>query len=309
MNDQDMKKEASLSLPVRELDCLLERADGSAALLYLHVARRGVFAPKLAARELRMSPAEVDNAARTLQRLGLLAESAAYPLDSEELPEYSSADIARRSESDRDFDAVVTEAQRLFGRLLNSNDTRILLGIYDHLGLPAEVMCLLLNHCLETYQHQHGDGRLPTFRYIEQEARHWARYEIITAEAAEEHVTRELLRRLDIQKLQEILQIRGRDYTPTERKYAEGWLELGMELDALAVAYDRTVVGTGRLTWKYMDKIVRDWHSKGLLSAAAVARGDSRFASRSSDSENPPREQDKEIENMRRMYERMKRGM
>lgn len=307
MNDNGRKSEY-LRISLRDADRLLERADGTAALLYLHICRRGTFAPKAAAQELRLSAGEIDRAARTLQRLGLLEESTAYPHEREELPSYSPSDIAARAQSDSAFDGVVTEAQRLLGRHLNTNDLRVLFGIYDYWGLPADVIYLLLNHCIETYQYKNGEGRLPTFRYIEQEARHWARYEINSYEAAEEHIARELLRRQDIQQLKEILQIRGRDFTPTERKYAEGWLELGLSLDALAIAYDRTVVGTGRLTWKYMDKIVRDWHSKGLLTAEAVERGDARFGQRSTQPQHEPTAGNKEIENMRRMYEHMKRG-
>lgn len=314
MNDHDRTSEY-LRISRADADRLLERADGNAALLYLHIRRHGGFAPKAAAQELRLSAGDIDRAAQTLQRLGLLEESAVYPLERAELPEYSPRDIAARAQGDSAFEGVVTEAQRLLGRHLSTNDLRILFGIYDYLGLPAEVIYLLLNHCIESYQHKNGEGRLPSFRYIEQEARHWARYEINSYEAAEEHIARELLRRQDIQQLKEILQIRGRDLTPTERKYAEGWLELGLGLDALAMAYDRTVVGTGRLTWKYMDKIVRDWHSKGLLTAEAVERGDSRYGQRSAPPPAVASAKDtssngisKEVEYMKRMYEHMKRG-
>ena len=306
MNDNNRKSEY-LPIPCSDADRLLERADGLAALLYLHIARRGHFQLKAAAQELRVSQGDVERAALTLQRLGLLPESAAYPLEREGLPEYSPRDIAARARDDSAFEGVVTQAQQMMGRHLSDNDTRILLAIYDHLGLPADVIFLLLTHCIETYQYKNGEGRLPSFRYVEQEARHWARYEVNTYEAAEEHITRETLRRQDIQQLKEILQIRGRDFTPTERKYAESWLELGLNLEALATAYDRTVVSTGRLTWKYMDKIVRDWHSKGLLTAEAVERGDSRHARQESAAPVSER-QNKEIENMRRMYEHMKRG-
>ena len=307
MNDKDRKSEY-LCISRADADRLLERADGMAALLYLHIRRHGTFAPKTAAGELRASAGDIDRAAQTLQRLGLLEPSAAYPLEQDELPQYTAGDIAQRAQGDSAFDGVVREAQRLLGRHLNTNDLRILFGIYDYLALPAEVIYLLLNHCIEAYQHKNGEGRLPSFRYIETEARHWARYEINSYEAAEEHIARELLRRQDIQQLKDILQIRGRDFTPTERKYAESWLELGLGLDALAVAYDRTVVGTGRLTWKYMDKIVRDWHSKGLLTAQAVERGDARYGQRSAQPSQDSAADNKELENMRRMYEHMKRG-
>jgi hypothetical protein len=61
-----------------------------------------------------------------------------------------------------------------------------------------------------------------------------------------------------------MLQINGRALTQTEQKYIESWLDMGFGPDALEIAYDKTVVKTGRLQWKYMDSIVNSWHGKNL---------------------------------------------
>ena len=49
---------------------------------------------------------------------------------------------------------------------------------------------------------------------------------------------------------------------------------MGFDAEALALAYDRTVLKTGRLQWKYMDSIVRSWHGKGLHSLREIREGD-----------------------------------
>ena len=52
---------------------------------------------------------------------------------------------------------------------------------------------------------------------------------------------------------------------------------MGFNSGMLAEAYDRTVVRTGKLSWAYMDKIVRSWQQKGLFTTEAVEKGDPRI--------------------------------
>ena len=45
----------------------------------------------------------------------------------------------------------------------------MLLGLYDDLGLPADVIFLLVSFCAERTAQQYGPGRRPTLRQIERE--------------------------------------------------------------------------------------------------------------------------------------------
>ncbi len=260
-------------LSAEEADKLLASADGRAALLYLHILRSGGFSVTSAARVLRCSETEAAHAAETLRRLGLLRKPQ-EPLPRTELPPVSAEDIVRRAETDGAFKDLVSEAERALGRVLSSHDLEVLFGIYDHLGLPADVIMLLLHHCIEEYQTRNGPGRMPTMRAVEKEAWFWAEQEILNLDAAEEHLRLCRQRREASAQVKEALQIRGRDLTPTERKYVESWLALGFGTEAIAVAYDRTVSRTGRLAWKYMDTILQSWSQKGLMTPGAIETGD-----------------------------------
>lgn len=311
MNGTMNKSESPLGLSVGAADRLLACADGESALLYLHILRTGGFSAARAARELRLDADAVARAAESLRRLGLLA-APEEPLPGEELPEYTGEDISERAKSDRAFEGVILEAQSALGKMLSSNDLRILFGIYDHLGLPAETVCLLVNHCVDSWQAARGDGRMPTMRYVEKEAWFWARNEITSPEAAEEHIQRERQSRQLAERVKDILQIRARALTQTEKRYVDSWLDAGFSPEAIAEAYDRTVVGTGRLTWKYMDKILQSWREKGLLTPEQIGRGDPRHAPGRPAAGKAPAGTDEavrgELENMRKMYESMKRG-
>lgn len=295
--------EKILALKSGDADKLLACADGNCALLYLHILRTGAFSLSAACRDLKRGESEMALAADTLRRLGLLEKPEA-PLRKEELPEYTAGDIVSRVKSDSAFEGVVREAERALGKVLSSSDLKILFGIYDHLGLPAEVIYVLINHVIETYRAANGEGRMPTMRAVEKEAWFWSDMEILTLDAAEEHIRREKEKKELVFQVKELLQIRGRDLTAGEKKYIDAWLDMGFSPAALAIAYDRTVLGTGKLAWKYMDKIVRSWNEKKLFTPEAIEAGDARRTSRKpslSDREADERD----MEYTRRMYEHM----
>lgn len=301
-----MHEEKTL-LTAEEADRLLACADGTAALLYLHILRSGGLSLSKAAGVLKRSEAEVALAADTLRRLGLL-EGLRERLPQEETPEYTVQDIVRRADSDSAFAGVVSEAERSLGRVLSSNDLRLLFGIYDHLGLPADVIMLLLHHCIETYQARSGPGRMPTMRYIEKEAWYWAEQEILNLDTAEAHIRRERQRRELSQQVKNALQIRDRALTAGEQRYIDEWLALGYGPESLAIAYDRTVLSTGKLAWKYMDRIVRSWSEKGLFTPEEIEAGDSRRSGPKRQPAAPSRSDSEKLADMRRLYENMKGG-
>ena len=299
-----MSEEKSI-LTAEEADRLLGAADGTAALLYLYIRRNGGFAPAAAARELKREEAEIVLAAKTLRRLGLL-EQPQPPAEKREIPEYTADDIARRAVGDSGFTGIVSEAERTLGRVLSSNDLRVLFGLYDYLGLPAEVVMLLLHHCVETYQERHGAGRMPTIRYVEKEGWFWSQQGVLDLDAAEEHVRQEKQRHELTEQVKDVLQIRGRDLTATEQGYIENWLALGFGPDALAVAYDRTVTSTGKLAWRYMDRIVRSWDEKGLYTPEEIEKGDRRQGPAARRTAEETKQSDaKKMEQMRKLAEHL----
>ena len=117
-------------------------------------------------------------------------------------------------------------------------------------------------------------GRNPSLRAIEKEAYHWAEQGIDTLEEAAAYIHRQNLRNSRISRLMEKLQIRGRNLTAAEQKYAESWLEMGFEEAVIAMAYEKTCLNTGGLSWPYMNKILTGWKKEGLLTVQQVQQGD-----------------------------------
>ena len=274
-----LSAQRALTVPLADADALLSWCDGTAALLYLYALRAGGdFTVSAAAAALKRTDGEIEAALQKLCSLGVFrpgsGERAPLPRPADELPEYTAEDIAARVAENGEFAAVVRETQRILGRTLTGADLRSLFGIYDFLRLPAEVIFLLVNYCVDDTRERLGPGRLPSMHSIEKEAYVWYNREVLTLERAEDYIAREKERRGSLAELQRTLQIRDRSLTATERKYVEGWLDMGFGPDAVALAYDKTVVKTGRLTWKYMDSILQSWNRKGLHTPAEIEAGD-----------------------------------
>lgn len=279
MENFDFKLSSNISLAVsaEHADKLLALCDGTCALLYLYALRNnGSFSSKAAATALNRTEAEITKSATVLQSHGLFSPGSRSPLPApaDELPEYTAEDIALRSRENGEFPAVLAEAQKILGKTLSGADVKTLFGIYDYLRLPAEVMLLLINHCVEMTRERSGPGRLPSMKAIEKEAYVWFNREILTLELAEEYLQKRRVLAGAFGEMRRILQINGRGFTATERQYVESWLEMGFDPEAIAIAYDRTVVKTGGLQWKYMNSIIASWNTKGLRTADEIIKGD-----------------------------------
>lgn len=293
------------SMSAVDADKLIECGDGDCALLYIYLMRRGMTSPGSLARALGMTPQRLNAAAGKLKSLGLLSGGDFAPR-ADAIPEYTAEEIVRRSEHDEGFRAVLAECERVLGHTLTGADTRTLFGIYDYLGLPVDVIMVLLHHCAEECRRRYGAGRVPTTRQIEKEAYVWVNREIMTLEQAEEYIREREARREAVERLRRAFGINDRQLSPSERKYLDEWLALGFTGEAIELAYDRTVTNTGSLKWSYMDKIIRSWHEKGLFTPEEIEQGDAPRRRQSA----PPRRDGTpgatDIERMKRLYDKLR---
>lgn len=267
---------ACVSIPVTDVEALLTCRNSDCLRVYLYLKRWDKpREDRRVSEDLGMPLKAVQAALTDLRRLGLL--SAPVPAaPAEELPQYDAAYIAERTHADPDFRALLDEAAQVLGRKLSTSEMQKLFGIYDDLGLPAEVVLTLMNYCKEQWAEKYGPGRVPTMRQIEKEAYVWARLEILTLEQADTYIARRQEKRDKVRCFRHALGIRDRELSATEQNYLEQWADLGFAEDAVLLAYDRTVTQTGGLKWPYMNKILQSWHQKGLHTPAEIAEGDTR---------------------------------
>lgn len=275
-----MAENMAFSISAQEADRLIAAHDGNVTLLYIYRLRTNCTDNERTARELCMTLREVEEAGEKLERLIHLApESFKYipaPEMPDELPEYTAADVVRRSESDPAFSAILEEAKHVMGKPISSPDVKTLFGIYDHFGMPAEVVMLLLNYCGLVCERKYGSQRRPSMRTFEKEALRWVNREILTIEAAEEYIQWANRRAGDVERVKEALCIRGRELVKSELERINSWLDMGFSEEVISLAYERTVTNTGSLKWNYMDRILQSWKEKSLMTLQEIEEKDSR---------------------------------
>ena len=156
---------------------LLSAASPDAALLYLYIT--GGNGPEGAEADLNLSAARCQCAAATLRQLGLWPEEHPTHIAPGERPSYSEKDVLEAMDQDNSFRSLYGEVQRLLGRSLNTEELKILLGFVRYLGLPADVISVLVCYCKDRAR-QKGSLRNPSLRTIEKEAYAWAEQGIDT---------------------------------------------------------------------------------------------------------------------------------
>ena len=266
----------TITLSGQTADKLIRAGDGVAALLYLYALRTGGFVTLRQAAEIfNRSEKEVSSSMELLGKLGLLKyEEATAPIQKDELPEYTAADIKNELDNGSVFAALVQEIQKHLNKMLSSDDLIKLFGIYDNLGLPPEVILQLVTYCTHENRRRYGPGRVPTMRYIEKAAYTWEHEGILSLEQAEQYIKNLEEKQSLFGEIKKVLQINDRAFSSSERKYIDSWITRGYSPEVIELAYDRTVLKTGKLAWSYMDSIIGSWHSKGLYTANEIQAKD-----------------------------------
>lgn len=259
-----------VTLEKAEVQKLLSAASGDSLLLYLYIKSGNSL--ETAPQELGLNNTRLECAAATLRQLGLWKEPQPMPMYGEK-PNYTEQDVLRAVGADNGFHSLLGEVQRRLGRTLTTEELKILLGLVRYLGLPEDVICVLVTYCIDRAR-QRGNLRNPSLRAIEKEGYAWAERGIDTLPAAAAFIHSQNLYFSRLGQLQRLLQIRGRSLTAAEEKYARSWLEMGFEEEALKLAYEKTCLNTGGLNWAYMNKILLRWKDAGYITAEDVRNGD-----------------------------------
>ncbi len=277
MHGQTSLPGSIISMTGEAANRLLRGDCGDSALLYLQLLCYNSPAG------LNWPPERLSAAYDKLISLGLAQAPAvpiAAPEPAEELPEYTTDDIAREMETSSCFSGLVGEMQRRLGKVLSTADLKTLYTLYDHLALPVEVILLLTIRCIEDFEQKYGPGHKPRMPQIRKEAFRWQREGVDTVEAAERYLARLSALSAHEREILPLLGVTGRPPVERERSYIAGWVENGFSNDAIRLAYEKTVMKKQSMDWSYMNGILRRWHEKGLHTAAQVSASDSGYARR-----------------------------
>ena len=180
----------------------------------------------------------------------------------DELPNYTSTQLAELMEQRNGVRVLVDEAQRIIGKIFNMSEVNILVGMLDYLGMSEESVLLLLAHCARIEK--------KGLRSIEKYAIRLVDQGISTPEALEEefHAV-EALRSFEGQ-IRSMFGMKARSLTAKEEKILRDWLSWGFDVDGVRMAYEITVNAIGEASLPYANSILKTWHEEGLHTPAEI---------------------------------------
>lgn len=280
-----LREEENITLSARVVSRLIGGGNGDAALLYLAILRdNGAATPEKMTQVLSWPLPRVRAAEEALRAMQLVGAAegapaaeerpvppAAPPRPAQEAPSYTREDVMQKLARDAQFASLLREVERRLGPL-STPSLKKLLGLYDDLGFPADVLYTLVGYCITQTERRFGAGHLPSMREIEKEGYVWARNELFTVERAGEYMRREQEKRTRFPEYMAALRLTGRAASPGEEKYLSSWAEMGFPAETVAEAYDRTVLHCHEFRWPYCNGILKRWHEKGLHALDEVRR-------------------------------------
>ena len=191
------------------------------------------------------------------------------PLPTSSRPDYAPAELAEYMKH-QDVRRLFESASQKLGKFLSQQDMSLLFSFHDWLGLPIDVIDLLILYCVSNGHHG--------MRYIEKVALGWAEEGIDTADKAEEYVD---LRKTGFRVVLRAFGQGNRMPVAAEESYIKKWLkEYGLPLELVQTACERTVLQTGKPSFPYADSILRQWRDAGVKTSADIAALDEAFAAK-----------------------------
>ena len=245
------------------LDKLIAVGDGDAALLYLYILRHGgTVDGKAAARALHLSAERYERAAFTLNQL----TAPAVPQKEDKpdaAPQYTADELRRARLDDQRFAAVCQSAEGVLGRTLTEGQLRCLLTAYDHLGLSAEAIIELLSYL----KGEKGTVRLADIR---REAYQWADMGIVTAQDAQQYLSRRVNEKPLSEAVYKALGADPAQPAPKEQRVCRFALAHGFPPEAVALAAARTDKHQGHKSLDYTLGILRRWDAAGVHTVSEI---------------------------------------
>jgi DnaD/phage-associated family protein len=179
------------------------------------------------------------------------------------MPKYNIEDIRKLSTGNRELAFLLEEVSQKLGKMLTNNDVSTLFSLHDWLGLPVDVILMLVGYCLSI-------GR-SSMRYIEKVAITWADEGINTHDRAGKYIAEQEQRHSLENNLRKMMGLGDRSLTKAEREHIARWSgEYRFPLDVIREAYERSVNQTGKVSFPYTNSILRSWHEKGYRNLADV---------------------------------------
>ena len=252
--------------------------DPDMALLFCYIAASGGSCALPAPQQLGMDESRLQKARSLLVLYGVCSDSQGPQRPRKEV-HYDPAELKEARQADGEFAGLCDYYEGMAGHIMKKSEMEILYAVYDTLGLPAEVLMLLINYCA-------GIQRLSP-RFLEQQAYKWSKEGVETYAQAEQYLANLQQRHSRQGEIMRLFGIYDRKLSESEQRLVDKWISYGYDSELIALAYDRTVLRTGALKWNYLDSILESWRVAGYKNRQDVEQNEGQQAPRPAEGSGP----------------------
>lgn len=267
---------AVFALPAAVVDETLRMAGLTQLKVLLWFARNGTFDAEACAARIGKPPAECEEAMRAWVETGLLTAegeaTAPAPVPAPALPVPVAEPkkrpglpaVIEKQKSSADFDYLLKTAEQRLGRPITPGEMESFLFIYDTVGLPAEVILMILVDAVNKNKVRVKSS----FRsYLEKVAITWAEQGITTVPAAEAELCRQEKRRKVKEHVEALFGLE-KPLTLLQLDNAVRWQEEFRFTDeVLLVALAKCREKTETVNVNYIARILEGWYADGITTA------------------------------------------
>ncbi len=186
---------------------------------------------------------------------------------SADLPAYTTNELIAILNKRAGLKELIDESQRIMGKIFNTSENNIVIGLVDYYGFEIEYVIMLITHC-----RKHGTRSLKS---VEKLAINMFEEDITDVSSLSAR-----LERMDMSKelegeVRDLFGIHDRSLTSKEKKIIDMWSgDFGYGIDIIKEAFERTVNSTGKSSIHYAKTITERWYAEGVRTKADIEKSD-----------------------------------
>lgn len=186
-------------------------------------------------------------------------------IDADEAPFYTSEDLAKAAEEQKDFKSLVAFAEERLEKVMNTSELARLYSFLDYLKMPADVVMLVIEDSAAV-------GK-KSLRYITKLLTVFLDEGIDTYDKAEAYFARRKEKNAYEAIVRELFGLGTRKLTKAEDDCVSAWRgRFGFGREMLEAAYEKTVASAKNPSIKYMHKILEGWYQDGVTTPEEIEK-------------------------------------
>ncbi|MEG0614940.1 MAG: DnaD domain protein [Oscillospiraceae bacterium] len=174
----------------------------------------------------------------------------------------SPKELAERINNSEEIKFLFSTAEGLLGNVLTNTEQRSLIWCHDYLGLPTDVLTMLMDYCKSIDK--------TNMKFMETIAISWQEKGIMSHESADEEIQVLKEQHTLASKVRSLFGIGSRNLSSKEGAFVLDWAKNGYSSDLISYAYDKTIDAIGKVSFSYINTILHKWQEKGLLSREQI---------------------------------------